>query len=226
MGALTLTQMAARLKSRFGENDAFSSPTDYYSVWVNSGYRYLATLEKVQETKRHVFIPDLETSASATTVDGTAYVTDPADALIVREVFDETNDKRLDWISWQEYVGKTDRGDTSKEGKPTYWNWRSGSIYLYPTPDAAYTLTVYYKKRVADLTAGEYSSLGAEWDDIIIELGHYFGRMHTNEYERAEVSMKAAKTKLIELVDAYGSQERARRERVRPDEQHIQRPTY
>jgi hypothetical protein len=219
MGALTLTQYSNRLRSRLGENDSFSSPTDYYAVWINSGYRYLATLEKIAETKRHVAIPDLETSASAATVDGQAYVTDPTDALIVREVFDETNDKRLDWISWQEYIGKTDRGDTSKEGKPTYWNWRSGNIYLYPTPGAVNTLTVYYKKRVADMTAGDYSGLGAEWDDVIIELGHYYARMHTNEYDRADVSEKAAKKKIIELVDAYGSQERARRERVQPDPQ-------
>jgi hypothetical protein len=219
MGALTFAQYRGRLKSRFGENDSWDSSTDYYGIWVNSAYRYLATLEKLAETKRHVLIPDLETSASATTSDGVAYVSEPSDTLIVREVYDATNNKRLDWLSWQEYVGKTDKATAANENKPTYWHRRSGYIYLYPTPDAAYTLTVYYKKVVADLTGTAVTALGSEWDDVILELAHYYGRMHSNEYDRADVSWKAAKGKIVELVDAYASEEKARRERVQPDPQ-------
>ncbi len=226
MGALTFTNFRAYVRSRFGENDSFSSPTDYYGVWVNQAYRYVSTLEKISETKRHVFIPDLETSTSSNTSDGVAYIADPADVITVREVYDATNNKRLDWISWPEYVGKTDKATAANENKPTFWHWRGGNIYLYPTPDASYSMTVYYKKLPAELTGTAATVLGQEWDDIIVELACYYGRMWTNEYDRAEVSMKAAKAKMIELVDTYNSQERARRDRVQPDPQVSWRPTY
>jgi hypothetical protein len=224
MGALTYTLFKSRLRSRFGENDEWDS---YYGIWVNSAYRYLATLEKISETKRNVFIPDLETSTALNTSDGVAYIAEPTDALIVREVYDSTNNKRLDWISWQDYVGKTDKATAANENKPSYWNRRSGNIYLYPTPDAVYSMTVYYKKVVADLVAADsVTVLGSEWDDIILELANYYGRMWSNEYDRAETCMKAAKSKMVELVDAYTSEEKARRDRITPDAQMVWRPTY
>lgn len=36
-------------------------------------------------------------------------------------------------------------------GQPTEWAWFNQSIYLYPTPQAAYTITVYYTKTYAPL---------------------------------------------------------------------------
>ena len=222
MGAYTFTQFQTYLKLRFGDNDAWDS---YFPVWINSAYRQLCTTNTVWELRRNLYIPELETSATADTVDGTAYISSPADTLIVREIYDTDNNLRLNWMPWSEYIGRTDRTTAANEGKPTKWHRQGGYIFLYPTPDDAYTMTIYYKKRVADLTGTDVTAIGAEWDDIILEIAHYYGRMWNNEYDKAKISKEAAKEKIAELMTGYWSEERARRESIRPNE-NMTGPTY
>jgi hypothetical protein len=212
-GNYGLDDFVSLLTGRFGNNDHWVND---YSKWVNQAYRYLCTLDTVPELKKKIWIPELETDTTAATVAGQEYVTSPTGMLVPREIFDSTNSQRLDWFSWQDFIGRTDRATSAARSKPTKWHWRGGKIYLNPTPDAVYTLTVYYKKNVTELTGTDVTIIGAEWDDVILELAHYFGRMYSNEYDRAEKSMNAAVRMIAGVMDTYKSVEKARREVLAP----------
>ena len=216
MGAYTYSQFVdTYLDFRLGNNSATDS---YRLLWLNQAYRFLTMSDKPFGIKKSLYFPELETSTTSDTTDGVAYISTPSDALIIREVYDTTNDARLDWISWPDYVGKTDRSDTSAEGYPAYWHRRGGSIYLYPTPDSTYTMRVYYKKRVDNLDGSTYNTteIGKEWDDVILELAVMFGRNWLNEPERAEYAKKTALEMIASIQGSYDAEERARREVIRP----------
>lgn len=102
-----------------------------------------------------------ETFTTITTVSGQdAYTT--ADGM-------PTDLLRLDNVQYTDASGNTymlDRRDwgelrerqtrpTSLTGLPSRWAWRNQSLYLYPTPNAAYTVTLWYVKSYAALTTGQ-----------------------------------------------------------------------
>ena len=217
MGSYTFTSFKTYLKLRCGGNDAFDN---YYGVFVNGAYRFLTTSDTIWGIKRRLYFPELEASdTTQSTVDGTAYISVPTDCLVVREIYDRTNNRRLDWIPWTEYIKKTDKSDTSSENEPLKWIRSGGYLFLYPTPDAVYAMTVYYKKRPADLSgASDVTVIGKEWDDIILEVATFMARNWMNEPERAEIAKKTAAEMIGGLMTVYGAEERARRETVRPSE--------
>jgi len=224
MGAKSFTNFKAHLKLRMGNNDAWDP---YYGEWVNSAYRYLTSLDRVAKAGRSAYFPQLETSEDKTTTAGYPYVAVPSDALTVRECFDATNKTHLEWMSWGDYVSQTNRDETTSRGKPAKWHRRGAYIYLYPTPDGEHTIRAYYRKLVADLSGGtDVTAIGAEWDDIILELAHYFARLWNNEYDKAKVSHDDAFNRIAQLMTVYDDEEKARREVMRPDEQGTWQPTY
>lgn len=222
MGAYTFSQFKEYAKERMGGNDAWDAR---YPVWVNSAYRQLTSRDKVGSSR--IEIPELETSSSATTVDGTAYVSVPSDCISIIEIFDETNDVNLSWTPFDEYISRTDRADTTKEDKPTYWVRSGAYIYLYPTPDSAYTLTIHYRKRPADLSGdSDVTVLGEEWDDVILELAVSIGRDWANEPEKAIYSRKLAESMAKDIMDIYNREEKARDESMRPATRWNQKKSY
>ncbi len=206
MGVYTFQNFKDYLFTRLGSNTDFQSPTDYYARWVNSAYRRLTSMPRFWGLKRNYNFPELETSSAKTTADGVAYVSMPTDCLAIREIYDATNKVRLNWMPWSEYVNKTDRADTTAEADPKYWHRYGGNIYLYPTPDDSTTsLTVYYKKRITELTGSGVTDIGAEWDDIILEMATAIGREWANEPEKAERAKKNAVEMIADLVAVYDS---------------------
>jgi hypothetical protein len=223
MGTYTYSQFKAWLKSpRFGNSDSFDS---FYGTWVNAAYNMLCNRSVIEGGGFE--LPQLNTTSSATTVDGTGYVSVPTDCLAILEVYDATNKARLDWESYPSYISHTDRATSTAEGKPSYWTRSGAYIYLYPTPDAAYTLTISYRKRPAAL-AGEsdVTIIGAEWDDVILELAHFVGRNWAGEQEKAEYSRKLADVMIANIAGVYKKEERARREKLHPETTMTSRDSY
>lgn len=224
--AYTYANFKTYLKLRFGNNDALDESTDYYKVWINAAYRMLSERDAIAG-KRKIYFPTLETSTDLTTSDGVAYVSVPSDCLAIREIFDETSNVRLDWISYPDYLYKADRDTAASEDAPTYWTRRGTYVYLYPTPDTTYTLRTYYRKRPTALSATtDTSSLGEEWDDVILELATFIGRNWMGEPEKAEYARKLADEMIVNIVGLYDSEEKARREKTRPETWMTERNSY
>ena len=208
MGALGFDDFKEQLKLRAGNradlDTAGASSLNYYGIWINSAYRQLCTQDNVLGLKKNLYFPQLLTSTTKTTTDGTAYVAVPTDALYIEDVFDTTNGRNLDWISWSTYAEYTDRTSSTAEGDATEWTRRGTYIYLHPTPGTTGdTLTIYYKKLVADLSGTQTTDIGAEWDDAIIELAAYKMFTWIHEPDKAKVSKEAFLEMAAGLADIY-----------------------
>ena len=216
MGSYSYSDMKAYVKLRLGQRTDLEnvSGTNMYGVWVNSAYTKLATSSKLVATRKDMYFPQLETSSTASTVDAQAYVSVPTDALIVRTVFNTTDSAKLDNITWGKYIGYTDRTNTSSETAPTEWV-RSGTyLYLHPTPDKAYSLTIYYKKLVTALTGTGVTVLGAEWDDSIVSLATYIGLLYLGEFDKAKIVQAEFMENATSIANLYAIEETDRSETV------------
>jgi len=225
MGAYTFSNFQDYLLVRLGNNTAFQTPTNYLSVWVNAAYRRLCNMEKVPGMRGRIYFPELEADTTSGTADGVVYVSVPSNCLAVREVFDETNAKRLDWIHWSRYIGFTDRLTNTAE--PNYWHRAGSRIYIYPTPGGSYTVRIYYRRKPTSLSLStDVTLLGSEWDDVILEFATMIAWNWQNQPEKAEYAKKEAFDLISPLVGVYDSEEKARRESIEPDQAYINKDSY
>lgn len=212
MGALGFDSFKEQLKLRSGNRSdleaAGDSSLNYFGIWINSAYRQLCTQDNILGLKKKLYFPQLMTSTTKSTTDGTAYVTVPTDVLYITEVYDTTNNRKLKQISWKKYIEYTDRSDTTAEGEADEWTRYGGYIYLHPTPDtSSETLTVYYKKLVADLSGTSTTDIGAEWDDVIIELAAYKMFVWLHEYDKSKFCREAFLEMAGGLANIYNLEE-------------------
>ena len=228
MGALDFSQFKDLLKFRSGNNPSLETATpgstayNLFGIWTNSAYRQLCTQDNILGLPKKLYFPQLHTSTTKTKTDGTAYVTAPTDVLYIEDIYDTTHNVPLDQISWEKYVEYTDRTTTTAEGDPTEWTRRGTYIYLHPTPQTTSdTLTVYYKKLVADLTGTQTTDIGAEWDDVIIELAAYKMFVWLHEPEKAKTSRDAFLEMAGGLAGVYGNERIASQVSIGPSMSYI-----
>jgi len=175
-----------------GNRSSLSSPTDWYLRLINQAYVQLCTRDKIFGIKKKIFIPEIEVSSTATTTDGTAYVSTPAACYIIRGVWNSTDDQMLTWITPEEYWDYGGRANTSSEGTPAEYTRRGTYVYLYPTPDDSTTsLTIYYKKRPNELSAAtDTTIIDKVWDDVIVNIATINGFYRLQEPDIADAWKK------------------------------------
>lgn len=188
--------------------------------WINTAYRDLTTrnmLWGVKMPEQYVF-PQLFTSLSSNTSDGVAYVTAPTDTIYIISIDDTTSDRKLVNIPWREYLRQTGRAVADSESAPTKWVRFGSNIYLYPTPDATYALSVYYRKIPAVLSSGSDTTvIGAEWDEPILKLAVIQTFMRYAEYEKAEIEKREWIDMMASKVGMYYREESDRQTYMKPD---------
>lgn len=211
MGSLSYGDMKSRALFQLGgtSRTELSGPTDYVGIWVNAALRDLTTKNRYMGLRKNFVFPTLETSAEDVTVDGRAYVPTPDDCLIVRTVYDKTNNRKLERINWNTYTSYTDRETAASEGKPSEWIRSSVNIYLHPTPDAAYDLDIFYKKIHPALSAtGDVTMLGDEWDDVIVQLAVIKGQMWMNNWDKVKLLKEVWLEDVSSMLGLYDAEER------------------
>jgi hypothetical protein len=228
MGSLGFDDFKERLKLRAGNRSdletAGDSSLNYYGIWTNLAYRQLCTQDNILGIRRKIIFPQLMTSATDTTVDGTAYVDVPSDCLYVSEVFDTSNGRKLDWIPWKKYIGYTDRTTAASEGDPTEWHHRGSYIYLHPTPGTTGdTITIYYNILVTDLSGSATTDIGAEWDEPIIELASYKMFTWLHEHDKAKVCRESFLEMASGLADIYYNERKDTAETWQPSNSYMGR---
>ena len=218
MGNKTFSTLKTELKLRLGRRSDIEDidSTNFYETWINYAYQDITRRNKFFGKTFHFYFPQLESiDTSQSTTDGTAYINVPDSTLIIRQVWDSTNDYLLKHIGWMTYLKKSGRASSTSESEPKKWT-RSGSyIYLYPTPDDAYTMYIYYRKMVSALSdAGDTTAIGEEWDELILGLATYKGCSWLREYDDAE----KAKAEFIDMANnilgVYGQEELANRSKL------------
>ena len=215
MGTKLFSAFQADLTFNLGKR---SDVADYVGDWINTAYMTLTTGNRVWGLKKDFYFPELETSTTASTVDGTAYVSVPTDALIVRTVWDSTSDRKLDRIELVTYSEYTGRADTTAEDAPTKYMRRGGYLYLYPTPDAVYSLTIYYRKRPTLLSgASDVTAIGAEWDEPLVKLATAQSWLRLQNIEKYKLWREEFLSDVSALIGIYDQEERDEKGFIRPD---------
>lgn len=211
MGNMNFGEMEDELSLHFGGRTDLESPTNWYQKWINKAYINLTTRSSFFGNPMRFFWPTLETSTPRTTSDGTAYVELPEDILIIRRVYNDTDDNKLNHISANEYYKKTDKADTNAEGTPTMYSRIGNYIYLYPTPDdSATVLTIYYRRIPEELSdSADVTVLGAEWDSLIVDLAKIYGHYDLQEYDLAKELKEHWKEDAVGLIDIYSQEEKS-----------------
>jgi len=220
--AKAFNTFTAELKLMFGMNAKLEDVdgVNMYQTWLNYAYMRLTTRDRFFGIKQNFYFPELETvNTSTTTTDGIEYVSVPADCIVVRDVYDYTNARYLENISWREFLKYTDRFDTTAEGEPTEWVRSGDYIYLHPTPDTdSEAIYIYYRKRPAALSGTSETVIGPEWDEAILQLAFIIGKEWMQEYDKADAMKKDWLDNVSGLVGIYYQEELARAQRAKPDE--------
>lgn len=136
---------------------------------------------------------ELDLAASTTTIADTSSYSLPDDFWFVLDLTDATNSRKLHRGHWQEF----DRS-TSTSGQPTRYARFGATFQLDPIPDAVYTLTLRYRKRPAELVAGNATLLGREWDEPLIVLATIKGFEALQNREKA-ATQRALLEPLLQL---------------------------
>lgn len=198
------------LKLELGQRTDLETPVNYYQIWINAAYISLTTRDKLFGMNKSFWFPQLETSCTATTTIGVAYVLLPEDALIVRRVMNTTDNTYLKPITKDEYYRRLSKTVTASRDTPTEYVRLGTSIYLSPTPDAATALTIYYRKIPAVLSeTTDVTVLGPEWDEPILKLAVIQAHQRLKEYDLAELEKKAWTEDVLGLMGVYNQEERA-----------------
>jgi len=226
MGDLGFDSLKEQVKFRAGMDTSIekigSSSTNYYGVLVNHAYRQICEHDRLFGINRKFYIPELETSATATTTDGTAYVSTPSGVLVVRSVYDTTNNVKLTQIPWKVYISYTDRTNTSAEGDATEWCRSGARIYLHPTPQTTGdTMTIYYKKIVDNLSGTDTTIISSAWDEPIILLATYKGMTWQRDFEKAKLVKEELIDHLSGLVTIYENEYADRDMQFGPDSSYL-----
>jgi len=198
-GVKEFSEFKNELRIELGERTDVESlgGVNYLGVWVNTAYITLATQNKMWGIRKNFTFPELEAIETDITEDGSATIDVPSDCVITRHVWDSTNDVKLIGIPFATYITYSGRASTTSEGKPTQWVRNGDYIYLYPTPDDAYTLYIYYRKRPAKMVAADDTTvIGAEWDEPILRLAKSLALRKLNQYTEA----KQEKEEFLDMV--------------------------
>ena len=231
MGAKAFSTFKTDLKFHLGRVQD-TSLDDYTSGWLNTAYLTLTTMNRIWSMKRDFYFPELFDVSTTSCEDATPYVQAPARCLYVREVWDTTNDVRLDKISWGDYIGKAGRADTTSEGDPKFWvvsGATSGTgqyrkIWVYPTPSGGQGIQIFYRRIPAELSAAtDKTVIGIEWDEPLLQLAVIQSHIRLGEFDRAEYKKKDWVDAITNLIGIYDKEDFARRDVRAPKVEYIQR---
>ncbi len=196
--------------------------------WVNSSYRSFTSRNKFWKFKvpKTFTFPELDTDTPVAGSDGDAYISKPSDSIFVHTIWDMTSDNMLGHKDHNWYTEQTGRADGDSEGNAENWTPYGNKLYLHPTLDDDYNFTIYYRKRVEDLTGSQTTVIGAEWDEPILMLALVRGLMFKREFEKAKEWRDEFIITVQDLMGMQERQQRYTRDRLQPSSQHTYRDGY
>jgi len=220
MGAKTLDEFRTDLVM-WALTNRDDLTTAQKTAFVNAGYIDFTTRNRFWALKvpQMFDFPELKVADSTrATVADTPYISTPADALHLYTIWDSTNDRKLSYMSWGEYVKKTGRATTASYGDPSKWTRFGTRLYFFPTPDAVNALTIYYRRRPAEMSADdETTAIDAMWDEPIQGLININAMMRFKMYEQAESEKKDWLEMMTGKFGFLAKEERDRKTYFEPD---------
>jgi hypothetical protein len=223
MGAYTLQNFTDYLKFELGKRDDLEGTPNYLQLWVNAAYRDICTRDRfwgLRVPERFEFAELVVDDNSYATAAHVPYIVSPANCSYIKQVFDVTSDRILrHFSSWRQYVEKTGRASASSEAAPTKWiRETEGKIFLWPTPDAVYAMTVSYRKIPDELTnVGDKTAIPKDWDDIVLKLAVVQSMMRLKQYDMAKNEKENWLDMMASKIGLRSREDKANRDFFKPD---------
>lgn len=190
--AYTLQDFRDRVRAQL-DTDADDLTDLLVDTWVREAWRYC-----VNRNRRWPFY---RSSWQFTTVAATATYDESSlggPANTVQELDGVLGDDGapLRWVGFEE----AQRSFVDASGEPLFWTVNAGVLRLYPTPDAAFTLTAYGFREPVEWVNGDsslQSDMPEAFDDVILEwaIGRAFQRQEDGDLgvmhlDQAEVLLR------------------------------------
>lgn len=156
--------MRTSLRSKVGNPTTTEVPDATLTRFLNEAQRFIGGRYPFNETR---------CVKTFDTVAGTARYTVPTNLLSLFRLWDDTNKKKIQKRGVRFLA--TARKNVP-DGKPLYYVRTKDWFQLIPTPDAIYTLNIYYFQDTTDLAAdGDVPVLPAGWHDgIVVKARHLY----------------------------------------------------
>ena len=226
-GERTLAQFLSDIEFALGGRDDLD---DYTTRWLNTAYLTLTGKKRIPGLKRTIYFPELEVKdESQSWVDGTYNLTTPLTALVIRGIWDSTNDVYLTrFPSIREYWKKTNRQSGSSQGPPKKWIRHESFLYTYPQSDDSYDATIYFRKRPADFESGvqDTTEIGPEWDEPLFLLAMTQIHAKLGEYDKAKEKSSEFIHNVYDIIGVYDEEGADTKRIFRPDEFNIRAYKY
>lgn len=112
------------------------------------------------------------------------------------------------------------RVDATRE-TPLWWTATGKTVYLYPTPNAVFTIKVdYLQKPAALVSAGDVPALPEEYHDILVWGGLVEMTFRERDYNGHQFAQQEYDKRLLEMMHQYGMVQRQTSSRVVKSGQH------
>lgn len=153
---MLVSEIALRVKRVFGD-EAGAQITDADIMrWINDAQRDIAVNNNL-----------LQVVAESTLTSGSTEASMPANMLTIRNIY--WNKQKLKPVSYEDATEQS-LEESEERGTPTtYWVF-ANKIQIYPSPDVAGNLKVYYTRQPVEVTAvGNTPELPQQYHNRIVE---------------------------------------------------------
>ncbi len=176
----TLLVLRDGLRVAVGGPSETDVPDSELNRHINNAYRDIATKYMHHKSRKICTFPTVAAQADYGL---------PLDVGAVLRVWDETNSKRLPRKA-DRYEAEWD-GD-SADAQPTVYARFRDFIRLYPVPDAIYTISLFYRENITDLSLdGDEPVINQPWHHSIRLLARWYYYDEQGDLAKAEYALTA-----------------------------------
>lgn len=182
MGFMTLSELQDELVDMIGpRGPGEERGTKRLTRLINLGYFELIGANDFEDLFVFQTIP--------TAADDKDYTLN-TDVISVRSVVDVTNSVTVRRLAIENFL----RLDPTTTGPPERWARAGGLLYLWPTPDAVYSIEVGYNKEPTRLSAGTNTTvLPGAFDQAILLFAAKLGTLSDGDVEKSNAFLSAAR---------------------------------
>lgn len=197
---MNLSTLVTRLRQSIGNPSTGDVIDETLKQCINDSYREIGDKYRFFITRK---------LCTFTTVSGTSSYTLPASNVTLMRVYDLTNKASMIRMSdgeAQDY--REDESDSSTYGKPQYYTHYRDWIRFIPVPDGEYTMEIYYRYVMSDLTADDDTPVLPEpWHVGILRLARFnYYEFVANDASKAASAMNAYNQWLQDKPDEVGEE--------------------